>query len=72
MRSQKEELSAILKDFKSYTSKKIIEEIDSNSESRKEWMLKIFKDAAFKHKRNSEYQFWTHENHAEYIFHKNL
>jgi len=31
-------------------------------------MLKIFKDAAFKHKRNSEYQFWTHENHAEYIY----
>ncbi len=31
-------------------------------------MLKIFKEAAFKHKRNSQYQFWTHENHAEYIF----
>jgi viroplasmin and RNaseH domain-containing protein len=22
----------------------------------------------FKHKRNAEYQFWTHENHAEHIF----
>lgn len=68
IKSKNAELSDILRDFKSYTSKKIIEEIDSCNESRKEWMLKIFKDAAFKHKRNSEYQFWTHENHAEYIF----
>ncbi len=68
VKSEKEELSNILRDFKSYTSKKILEEIDTCNESRKEWMLKIFRDAAFKHKRNSEYQFWTHENHAEYIF----
>jgi len=68
IKSEKEELSNILRDFKSYTSKKIINEIDSSSESRKDWMLKIFKDAAFMHKRNSDYQFWTHENHAEYIF----
>jgi putative transposase len=31
-------------------------------------MLSVFKEAAFKHKRNSEYQFWTHENHPEHIF----
>jgi putative transposase len=68
IKSEQEELSNILRDFKSYTSKKIIEEIDLCNESRKDWMLKIFKDAAFKHKRNSEFQFWTHENHAEYIF----
>ncbi len=68
IRSEKEELSNILRDFKSYTSKKILEAINSSDESRRDWMLKIFKDAAFKHKRNSEYQFWTHENHAEYIF----
>ena len=68
VKSEKEELSNILRDFKSYTSKKILEEIDTCNESRKEWMLKIFRDAAFKHKRNSEYQFWTHENHAEYIY----
>ena len=68
IKSENAELSDILRDFKSYTSKKIIAEIDSCNESRREWMLKIFKDAAFKHKRNSEYQFWTHENHAEYIY----
>jgi REP element-mobilizing transposase RayT len=67
-RCEKEGLSNVLRDFKSYTSKKILEEIDTSEESRKEWMLKIFKDAAFKHKRNADYQFWTHENHAEQLF----
>ena len=68
LKSNTEELSNTLRDFKSFTSKKILEAIENGSESRKEWMLKLFKEAAFKYKRNSEYQFWTHENHAEYIF----
>ena len=67
-RSEKGELSNIFRDFKSYTSKKIIEEIKDLSESRREWILKIFQSATFKHQRNSEYQFWTHENHAELIY----
>jgi REP element-mobilizing transposase RayT len=70
VRSETAELSATLRDFKSYTSKVILEEIKTSSESRKDWMLQLFKDAAFKHVRNSEYQFWTHENHAE-ILHSN-
>jgi len=61
-------LSDTLRDFKSYTSKKIIESIENEIESRKEWMLFMFKRAAIKHKRNTAYQFWTHENHAEEIF----
>ncbi len=67
-KSEHAELSNTLRDFKSYTSKLILSEIDSPGESRKEWMLKQFKEAAFKHKRNSDYQFWTHENHAELLF----
>jgi hypothetical protein len=31
-------------------------------------MLFMFKRAAIKHKRNTAYQFWTHENHAENIY----
>jgi putative transposase len=67
-KNDQEGLSNTLRDFKNYTSKKIIDEIDTCNESRKEWMIKLFKDSAFKHKRNSEHQFWTHENHAEHIF----
>jgi len=48
-----------LGDFKKFTSKKIIKAIkDHPGESRKEWMLKIFKEAGEKNSRNSEYQFW--------------
>ncbi len=68
VRSQEGNLSNIIRDFKSYTSKKILTAIESNTESRRDWMLKVFKAAALKHERNSHYQFWTHENHAEYIF----
>ena len=31
-------------------------------------MLRQFKSATLRHKRNAEYQFWSHENHAECIF----
>ena len=72
VRSEKSGLSNVLRDFKSFTSKTILTEIEESTESRKDWMLKLFKNAAFKHKRNSEYQFWTHENHAELLFSNNF
>ena len=31
-------------------------------------MLEVFSKATRKHERNSQYQFWTHENHAEFIY----
>ena len=68
VKSNTDNLSGTLRDFKSFTSKKVLEEIETSRESRSDWMLKIFKEASFKHQRNSEYQFWTHENHAELIF----
>jgi len=61
-------LSGTLRDFKSFTSKEILKEIEAGNESRENWMLYIFKSAAIKHKRNSDYQVWTHENHAMEIF----
>jgi REP element-mobilizing transposase RayT len=67
-RSATNELSKTIKEFKSFTAKQILNEIENGSESRKEWMLDVFKKAAYTHQRNSHYQFWTHENHAEHIF----
>jgi len=61
-------LSSDIRDLKSYTSKVFLDQIQSDLESRKEWMLKYFEYAAKKHKRNSKYQIWTHENHAEHIY----
>ena len=58
-------LSDILRDFKKFTSKSIIAAIEtSKEESRKNWMLWIFKKAGEKNSRNSSYQFWRQDNHA--------
>jgi REP element-mobilizing transposase RayT len=72
LQSQNGTLSQTIRDFKSYTSKVILETIEESNESRKEWMLNYFEYAARKHQRNSKYQFWTHENHAIHIYSDNF
>lgn len=61
------DLSGFIRDFKSYTSKRFVEIIESGNESRCEWMKMVFKYHA-KLKDNQTYQIWTHENHAEHIY----
>jgi len=57
-------LSDILRDLKKYTATAIIKAINGNvRESRKNWMLWIFKKAGEKNNRNQEYQFWQQDNH---------
>jgi putative transposase len=57
-------LSDVLRDFKKYTSNQIIQSIKNNNhESRKGWMLWIFKKAGEKNNRNEIYQFWQQDNH---------
>ncbi len=68
VRSENGNLSDVVRDLKRHTSKRIIEAVEQEGESRKEWLLMIFRYAARKHKRNNTYQVWTHENHAEEIF----
>ena len=58
------ELAAIIRDFKKLTSKMIIESIESNvQESRKEWMIWMFKRAGAANSNNKVYQFWQQDNH---------
>src|SRR5439155_21971840 len=58
-----QDLSGTLRDFKKFTGKKLIEAIINNtSESRKEWMLSIFKNAGEANSRNTNYQFWRQDN----------
>jgi len=53
----------ILGRFKEYTSKQIVKAISENiQESRKEWMLWMFKRAASKSSNVTAYQFWQHNN----------
>jgi len=64
VRSKNGKLSDTLRDLKKFTANNILEEIENGNESRKKWLLSEMAFAARKHKRNSHYQFWTHENHA--------
>ena len=57
-------LPDIIRDFKKFTAGKILRLIKEGPESRQDWMLKRFEFAARSHKRNSDFQFRTHENHA--------
>ena len=57
-------LSDIVRDFKSYTSRQMRLALEkSNTESRKEWMLWIFKRAGIQNERNIDFQFWKQDNH---------
>jgi putative transposase len=57
-------LPDIIRDFKSYTAKQTIESIRNNpQESRKEWLLYLFKFFANNTGQNSEYQFWQKTSH---------
>ena len=63
------DLSEILRDFKKFTSKQIIEAIINNKhESRKDWMLKIFKEEGSKNRRNKNYQFWHQNNQPQELY----
>ena len=64
------DLSGTIGAFKTHTSKQIIKSIEDygQGESRKAWMLGQMKYYAKDNKRNSNYQFWTQENHPEELF----
>ena len=66
--SSNERLSDTVGDIKKFTSKKIIKTIQSISESRREWLLNRFQFNAKQHSRNENFQVWTHENHAIYLY----
>ncbi len=60
------DISAIVRDFKKYTSTQIIKAIENNPrESRRNWMLWIFKSAG--NKNNKFYPFWNQDIHAEQL-----
>ena len=55
--------SKLLKEFKTFTSKKLKQAIEGNiQESRKEWVLWMMKRAASKNSNVKLYQFWQQNN----------
>ncbi len=56
-------LSAIIRDFKKFTSKQIIKSIQEEPESRKEWLLSIMLDAGKQNSKKQTFQLWRNDNH---------
>jgi len=57
-------LEAIIRDLKSFTSRHMRLAIENhNGESRKEWMMWIFKQAGLRNSNNKDFQLWQQHNH---------
>ncbi len=71
-------LSDLLRDFKSYTAKRIITQIiDNPQESRKKWLMQSFAYHAKVQEQNAEYMFWQKTNHptailSQYVFRQKM
>ena len=62
-------LSDILRDFKKFTAKRILQEIEQGGyESRKEWLLHRFAFRAKASAGDRDYQFWQAGNHPIEIY----
>jgi REP element-mobilizing transposase RayT len=61
-------LSDLIRDFKKFIATKILEKIQVEPESRREWMLERCELATESHSRNKNYQFWQYGNHPEEIY----
>lgn len=58
------ELKDVIRDFKKFSAKKLLMQIQNEPESRREWMLQLFENAAAESKKHKSYKFWQTGNHA--------
>jgi putative transposase len=61
-------LSDIIRDFKTYTSKAITATVEKEIESRRNWLLYMFNFYANRTAANDYYKVWTGNNHPEEIY----
>jgi putative transposase len=67
-RAREKNLSKLIGSFKKYTLSELIRAVKCSAESRREWMLKIFAAAGEANIRNSKYQIWQQNSHAEEVY----
>ena len=65
-------LSDIIRDFKTHTSNAFLKVVNENIESRRSWLLHMFKYYARGSNANKVYKIWTNDNHPEEIFKKDF
>lgn len=56
-------LSEILRDFKKFTANQILATIQQEPESRRDWLMHMFKYHARFNPNNRNFQFWQQDNH---------
>jgi putative transposase len=61
-------LSDTIRDFKTYTSKAFITTIEQEAESRREWLLHMFKYFGRGSASNKVYKVWKNDSHPEEIY----
>ena len=62
-RSSKDDPSGLIRDFKGFTSRKMLKTIEENpKESRKEWLLQMFEKAGKERSNVKRKQFWQQHN----------
>jgi len=61
-------LSDTIRDFKKFTSKRMLEIVHTDIESRRIWMLHQFAYYGGRHAKQQDYQIWTNNNHPEAIY----
>ncbi|HEX4877164.1 MAG TPA: transposase [Chitinophagaceae bacterium] len=61
-------LSDVIRDFKTFTSKAITASVEAEPESRRKWLLHMFRFYANNTNANESYKVWTGNNHPEEIF----
>ena len=67
--SENGNLTDILRDFKSFTAKAVMDAIENNlQESRREWLMNQFKFHGSISSQKQEKQFWKHDNHPFYLY----
>lgn len=57
------ELSDIIRDFKKFTSRRLVQAVKELPESRREWLLWLFSRAGEHNPNNTQYQVWQQDSH---------
>ncbi len=72
VRAKNNNLSDVIRDFKKFSSRKLIETLNSNQEIGNTQLLEIFSTGGSNQKKKSAHQVWQYNNHAEEVYSPNF
>ena len=72
VRAKNNNLSDVIRDFKKFSSRKLIETLNSNPEIGSTQLLEIYSTGGSNQKKKSAHQVWQYNNHAEEVYSPNF